>query len=115
MTVDRGKYRDLITPWEDGAWRSEAPARLEDALAVDAVRGWPLLPDGGELFRDVLDSGRADARSWGEALRQYAALQRAVAALPPLAVSALPVFPQGLGFFVQWPRLIVQIDRFAGG
>ncbi|MFI1532929.1 aminoglycoside phosphotransferase family protein [Streptomyces anandii] len=142
MTVDRGKYPDLITPWEDEAWRSDALTWLEAALAgrglrpagaravrlrpwsvlvrvpveggntvwfkanppasafegpltaalaqwvpasvlrplaVDAGRGWSLLPDGGDVFRDVLDSGSADIRSWEEALRQYAALQYAVA------------------------------------
>lgn len=50
-------------------------------LAVDAGRGWSLLPDGGTLFRDALDSvapAAIDPRAWEEPLRQYAGVQRAL-------------------------------------
>ncbi|WP_405801506.1 aminoglycoside phosphotransferase family protein [Streptomyces sp. NBC_01506] len=61
-----------------GALARWVPARVLEPLAVDARRGWSLLPDGGALFRDVLDSGPADARAWEEPLRQYAEMQRAL-------------------------------------
>ncbi|MFE4332586.1 aminoglycoside phosphotransferase family protein [Streptomyces sp. NPDC056831] len=53
------------------------PAYVLKPLAVDARRGWTLLPDGGALFRNVLDStrGTADPRVWEEPLRQYAGVQ----------------------------------------
>lgn len=54
------------------------PEHVLAPLAVDAGRGWSLLPDGGALFRDVLDRGPADARAWEEPLRQYAEMQRAL-------------------------------------
>ncbi|MFH8476041.1 phosphotransferase [Streptomyces sp. NPDC018000] len=56
------------------------PEYVLKPLAVDAGRGWSLLPDGGTLFRDVLDStrGTADTRAWEEPVRQYAAMQRAL-------------------------------------
>ncbi len=47
-------------------------------LAVDPGRGWSLLPDGGALFRDLLDRGPADPGAWEEPLRRYAAMQRAL-------------------------------------
>ncbi|MFJ9376052.1 aminoglycoside phosphotransferase family protein [Streptomyces sp. NPDC101455] len=52
------------------------PEYVLEPLAVDADRGWSLLPDGGELFRQVLDRTPADARAWEEPLRQYATMQR---------------------------------------
>ncbi|MER6106150.1 phosphotransferase [Streptomyces sp. NPDC001832] len=54
------------------------PEYVLKPLAVDAGRGWSLLPDGGALFRDVLDStrGTADPHAWEEPVRQYAAMQR---------------------------------------
>ncbi|WP_405682720.1 phosphotransferase [Streptomyces sp. NBC_00057] len=56
------------------------PEYVLKPLAVDAGRGWSLLPDGGALFRNVLDStrGTADPRAWEEPLRQYAGMQRAL-------------------------------------
>ncbi|WP_234025093.1 MULTISPECIES: phosphotransferase [unclassified Streptomyces] len=54
------------------------PGQVLEPLAVDAGRGWALLPDGGELFRDVLDRGPADPRAWEQPLAQYADLQRAL-------------------------------------
>ncbi|MFJ9245450.1 aminoglycoside phosphotransferase family protein [Streptomyces sp. NPDC101776] len=54
------------------------PEYVLHPLAVDADRGWSLLPDGGDLFRQVLDRGPADPRDWEEPLRQYATMQRAL-------------------------------------
>ncbi|NUR40609.1 MAG: aminoglycoside phosphotransferase family protein [Streptomyces sp.] len=54
------------------------PEHVLEPLAVDAGRGWALLPHGGDLFRDVLERGDADVRAWEEALRQYARMQRAL-------------------------------------
>ncbi|MEW2413225.1 aminoglycoside phosphotransferase family protein [Streptomyces sp. NPDC046866] len=54
------------------------PGHVLRPLAVDARRGWSLLPDGGPLFREVLDRGPADPGAWEEPLRRYAALQRAL-------------------------------------
>ncbi|MFF8476437.1 phosphotransferase [Streptomyces sp. NPDC015414] len=47
-------------------------------LAVDTGRGWSLLPDGGALFRDVLDREPVGPEAWETLLRQYAAMQRAL-------------------------------------
>ncbi|WP_106971717.1 phosphotransferase [Streptomyces xylophagus] len=52
------------------------PEYVLEPLAVDADRGWSLLPDGGELFWQVLNRGPADPRAWEEPLRQYATMQR---------------------------------------
>ncbi|WP_330241885.1 aminoglycoside phosphotransferase family protein [Streptomyces sp. NBC_00525] len=54
------------------------PEQVLKPLAVAADRGWFLLPDGGPLFRDVLDAGTAGPRSWEDMLRQYADVQRAL-------------------------------------
>jgi hypothetical protein len=54
------------------------PGQVLAPLAVDAGRGWALLPDGGELFRDALGRGVDGPRGWEEALGQYAGLQRAL-------------------------------------
>lgn len=43
-------------------------------LAIDAGRGWSLLPDGGTMLGDAMDG----AGAWEEPLRRYAELQRAV-------------------------------------
>ncbi|MFI2212501.1 aminoglycoside phosphotransferase family protein [Streptomyces sp. NPDC020141] len=51
------------------------PEHVTEPLAVDADRGWSLLPDGGELFRNVLDRTPADPRDWEEPLRRYARMQ----------------------------------------
>ncbi|MFJ3667727.1 phosphotransferase [Streptomyces sp. NPDC090106] len=76
-----------------GALAGWVPGRVLEPLAVDAGRGWSLLPDGGALFRDVLDRGDAGPGDWEEALRQYGAVQRALiphtAALERLGVPAL--------------------------
>lgn len=68
------------------------PGQVLEPLAVDAGRGWSLLPDGGDLFRDVLGRGDAGPRAWEEALSQYAHLQRALVpyadAFEPLGVPA---------------------------
>ena len=54
------------------------PEYVLEPLAVDADRGWSLLPHGGELFRQFLDRTPADPRAWEEPLRQYATMQRAL-------------------------------------
>ncbi|MFF4172193.1 aminoglycoside phosphotransferase family protein [Streptomyces sp. NPDC001744] len=54
------------------------PDHVVTPLAVDAGRGWSLLPDGGPLFRHVLDAGDAGPESWTRALAQYARMQRAL-------------------------------------
>ncbi|MFF5025288.1 phosphotransferase [Streptomyces collinus] len=140
-TVDRGRYEDAVTPWEQESWRTAALAWVADALAahglraagplqvrlrpwsvlarvrvagrpavwfkanppasgfegaltaalarwvprhvlaplaVDADRGWSLLPDGGALFRDVLERQAVGPETWEELLRQYADMQRAL-------------------------------------
>jgi hypothetical protein len=46
--------------------------RVLTPLAIDAERGWSLLPDGGPTLR----STGADLASWMEMLRQYGELQR---------------------------------------
>ncbi|MFF5504926.1 phosphotransferase [Streptomyces roseolus] len=139
--VDRGRFADSVTPWDDAEWRREvfgwaervlashglveagarevrvrpwsvlvrfrtgggprdavwlktgapsnafeaglagalatwAPEHVMTPLAVDAARGWVLLPDGGPLFRDVLDAGAAGPEAWTTALGQYGAMQR---------------------------------------
>jgi hypothetical protein len=50
------------------------PGLVLTPLAIDAGRGWSLLPDGGPLLSDVVDG----AAGWEEPLRRYAELQRAV-------------------------------------
>jgi hypothetical protein len=45
-------------------------------LAVDGLRGWMLLPTGGERLREVLDRG-PDPGHWSRVLPRYARLQRA--------------------------------------
>ncbi|WP_206325108.1 MULTISPECIES: phosphotransferase [unclassified Streptomyces] len=139
--VDRGRFADSTTPWDDARWRREvfgwaepvlashglveagvrevrvrpwsvlvrfrtgggprdavwlkagAPSNAFEAglagalaawtpehvmtpLAVDAERGWSLLPDGGPLFRDVLDAGAAGPEAWATALGRYGEMQR---------------------------------------
>ncbi|MFJ9726157.1 aminoglycoside phosphotransferase family protein [Streptomyces sp. NPDC101209] len=54
------------------------PERVLTPVAVDAARGWSLLPDGGRRFADTLDAGEAGPRAWEEMLGQYAEVQRAL-------------------------------------
>lgn len=54
------------------------PEHVLEPLTVDAERGWSLLPDGGELFRNVLGRGPADPGAWERPLRSYASMQRAL-------------------------------------
>ncbi|MFD4861699.1 aminoglycoside phosphotransferase family protein [Streptomyces atratus] len=80
------------------------PEHVLEPLAVDVDRGWSLLPDGGDLFRDVLNRGPADPRAWEEPLRQYASMQHALVphaeeiellGVPSARTTALPdVFDQ---------------------
>ncbi|MFD5322692.1 aminoglycoside phosphotransferase family protein [Streptomyces sp. NPDC127092] len=142
-TVDRGRFEDAVTPWEEPDWREAAlgwaerglarhglretgprevrvrpwsilvrfrtgpadrdavwfkasapaagfeaalggaladwiPEHVMAPLAVDAERGWCLLPDGGPLLRGMLDRGDADLGDWLTAVGQYARMQRAL-------------------------------------
>ncbi|GHH28063.1 phosphotransferase [Streptomyces rubradiris] len=52
------------------------PEHVLSPLAVDAGRGWSLLPDGGQLFRAVLDRELVEPREWESLLGQYAGMQR---------------------------------------
>ncbi|OIJ66405.1 phosphotransferase [Streptomyces mangrovisoli] len=56
-----------------------APDHVLRPLAVDAARGWSLLPDGGELFRDALALRPVAPDAWEALLRQYATMQRRLA------------------------------------
>ena len=58
-----------------GRW---APGTVLTPLAVDADRGWSLLPDAGTSLRTLLDA-EPEVRLWEDALQGYAALQRTVA------------------------------------
>ncbi|MET8769989.1 phosphotransferase [Streptomyces sp. NPDC004658] len=51
------------------------PDHVLRPLAVDAERGWALLPDGGDLFRTVLDREPVGPGGWEALLRQYARMQ----------------------------------------
>ncbi|MFI6643710.1 aminoglycoside phosphotransferase family protein [Streptomyces sp. NPDC050504] len=55
------------------------PDHVLRPIAVDAAHGWSLLPHGGELLADRLDTGEAGLDDWAEAMRQYALAQRALA------------------------------------
>ncbi|MFI9808488.1 aminoglycoside phosphotransferase family protein [Streptomyces sp. NPDC052301] len=61
-----------------GALARWVPGHVLEPLALDAGRGWSLLPDGGPLFRDVLARGALGPPAWEELLRQYASMQRAL-------------------------------------
>jgi Phosphotransferase enzyme family len=67
----------------------EVPEQVLAPLAIDAPRGWMLLPDGGPPIGERLD-GDALAAAMADALAQYGRLQRALAPrageLPPLGV-----------------------------
>ncbi|MGW5190512.1 phosphotransferase [Kribbella sp. NPDC004138] len=71
------------------------PSHVLTPYAVDAARGWSLLPSGGPLLRSL----EIGPREWEEALTQYAELQRALAprveellglGVPDARVSLLP-------------------------
>ncbi|MFD4553397.1 phosphotransferase [Streptomyces sp. NPDC058469] len=84
------------------------PEYVLEPLAVDADRGWSLLPDGGELFWQVLDRTPTDPRAWEEPLRQYATMQGALVphtkdleqlGVPSARTTALPqVFDETVEF-----------------
>jgi hypothetical protein len=141
VAVDRGRYEDAVTPWEQEPWRASAlgwvegrlaahglratgglqvrlrpwsvlvrvpvegreavwfkanppasafegpltaalarwaPGHVLEPLAVDPGRGWSLLPDGGDLFRQVLSRETVEPEAWTDLLRQYAGMQRAL-------------------------------------
>jgi hypothetical protein len=71
------------------------PEHVLTPYAVDAARGWSLLPDGGPLLRNR----PPEPRQWEELLRQYADLQRTLVphaeelerlGVPNARVTALP-------------------------
>ncbi|MFE0510042.1 aminoglycoside phosphotransferase family protein [Streptomyces sp. NPDC058964] len=81
------------------------PGHVLRPLAVDADRGWSLLPDGGELFRSVLAREAAGPGAWEALLRQYAAMQHALVpyardieqlGVPAARTTALPDVFDGL-------------------
>ncbi|MEU9991378.1 phosphotransferase [Streptomyces sp. NPDC048045] len=141
LTVDRGRYQDARTPWDQEAWRTAAlgwvhdrlaahglrasgplrvrlrpwsvlvrvpvagrkavwfkanppasgfeaaltaalarwvPEHVLEPLSVDTGRGWSLLPDGGDLFRTVLERTAVEPRAWESLLGQYASMQCAL-------------------------------------
>ena len=55
------------------------PGRVLDPIAVDADRGWVLLPPGGTTLREVA-GGDSDLTRWERVLPEYAELQRVTAA-----------------------------------
>ncbi|MGK5672383.1 phosphotransferase [Micromonospora sp. URMC 106] len=55
-----------------------APGRVLDPIAVDAGRGWSLLPDGGRSLRDAVGGDRGLLVRWERVLPEYADLQRTV-------------------------------------
>ncbi|MGW3464289.1 aminoglycoside phosphotransferase family protein, partial [Streptomyces olivaceoviridis] len=65
-----GPLADALARW--------VPDHVLRPLAVDAERGWALLPDGGDLFRTVLDREPVGPRDWEALLRQYARMQHAL-------------------------------------
>ncbi|MEE1841583.1 aminoglycoside phosphotransferase family protein [Streptomyces sp. JV190] len=79
------KANPPASAFEAGLTRALAhwvPGYVLHPLAVEADRGWSLLPDGGTLFREALDAAArtaADPHAWEEPLRQYAGVQRALA------------------------------------
>jgi hypothetical protein len=58
-----------------GRW---CPDRVLAPLAVDAERGWLLLPDGGTTLR-AAEGGKTDLRHWERVLVEYAEMQRLLA------------------------------------
>lgn len=76
----------------------EHPEHVLTPLAVDAERGWSLLPDGGPVLREALAArGTATVEDYLPVVRQYAEFQRAVAAeravdlgVPYIGVKTLP-------------------------
>ncbi|MGW4496562.1 aminoglycoside phosphotransferase family protein [Streptomyces sp. NPDC004376] len=60
------------------ALADRVPDRVLRPLAVDAGRGWSLLPHEGPLFRTVLETERVEPRAWEDLLQQYATTQRAL-------------------------------------
>ncbi|GHI03907.1 phosphotransferase [Streptomyces cellostaticus] len=139
--MDRGRYQEAVTPWEQESWRNAAldwvhgrlaahglradgplqvrlrpwsvlvrvpvagreavwfkgnpsasgfegaltaalarwvPEHVLEPLAVDADRGWSLLPDGGALFRTVLERATVGPGAWERLLGQYASMQYAL-------------------------------------
>ncbi|MEU6059863.1 aminoglycoside phosphotransferase family protein [Streptomyces sp. NPDC047097] len=84
------------------------PGHVLTPLAVDAERGWSLLPPGGDLFRDVLARGPVPLAAWERLLHQYAETQRA---LVPYADSLLTLGVPN----ARTPELPALFDRLIAG
>jgi hypothetical protein len=70
------------------------PGRVLRPLAVDADRGWSLLPDGGPVLDDVLAGAdaREATRTWEEILPRYARMQQALTGrTDELAAAGVPL------------------------
>ncbi|MFE2418743.1 aminoglycoside phosphotransferase family protein [Streptomyces hokutonensis] len=100
-----GAFEALLT----AALARWVPEYVLEPLAVDADRGWSLLPHGGELFRQFLDRTPTDPRAWEEPLRQYATMQRALVphtkdleqlGVPSARTTALPEVFDGVVQFI---------------
>ena len=95
-----------------------APDCVLPLLAVDAERGWMLMPDGGTRLREVVRAGR-DVASWLSVLPIYAALQIALAGhvdeMLGLGVPdrRLPTLPGQYARLLE-DREVLRIDRQPG-
>lgn len=98
------------------------PGQVLTPLAVDARRGWSLLPDGGTVLRDTSPS----LDTWTELLCQYGELQRSVTphvdellriGVPDLRPAELPARFAGLvdsaTLASAGPRLADEVARLA--
>jgi hypothetical protein len=75
------KRNNPATAYEAGLARALAslvPHQVVTPIAVDAARGWQLLPDAGRTLRSVA-AGGFDAAHWEDLLVRYAHLQLSLA------------------------------------
>jgi hypothetical protein len=70
-TDDVGKFEASIV----GSLFEWLPDRQLQILAVDEEKGWMLMPDGGQRFREAITEGGEPMETWKDVLRQYAELQ----------------------------------------
>jgi hypothetical protein len=69
-TAHEGPLIEALARW--------SPGHVLEPLAIDARRGWLLLPDGGTTLR-VAQGGETDIAHWAEILTDHAELQRNIA------------------------------------
>jgi hypothetical protein len=95
-----------------------APGRVLEPVAVDAARGWSLLPDGGEILRSV------EGVDWAPFLSGYAELQRSLSGrsaemvalgVPDLrdvasCLDALPIPPSVVDYLPKLRGLIAELE-----